>query len=144
MKPHLLILLVFLMMGCGNDAPDTNANADNLNRARRTPTSQETPQMDKEKETRLLAKIQEFVTVNYEGWALKGTSDLTSSPIELHIIRGSEEKLVKVNYKELNDLDGQPYIVISQFSESDLTNSNTGSIEPKTDVNTTVNTNVNK
>ena len=138
MKLHLLILSAFLMVGCGSDTPETNTNS-NFNRVKRTPTNEATPQMDKEKEARLLQKIQEFVAVNYEGWTLKGTADLTLSPIELHIIKGIDEKLIKVNYKELNDLNGQPYIVISQFSQSDLTNINTSNTEPKTEANVNVN-----
>ena len=139
MKLYLLILLAFSITGCGNNAPETNTNS-NFNRVRRaTPTNQAVPQMDEEKEARLLQKIQEFVAVNYEGWTLKGTADLTASPIELHIVRGLEEKLIKVNYKELTDLNGQPYIVISQFSQTDLTNTNTVITEPKPETNTSVN-----
>lgn len=141
MRLHLLILSAFLMLGCGNNIPEPNTTS-NFNRAARTPTKPETPQMNAEKESRLLQKIQEFVSVNYPDWTLKGTGDLNSSPIELHIIKGSDEKIVKVNYKELNDLNGHPYIVISQFSASDLTNTNTNAAIPENNANTSLNSNL--
>ncbi len=81
MKLHLLILSAFLTIGCGGDASYTNENV-NFNRAAKTPTKAETPLMDKEKEARILQKIQEFVSVNYADWTLKGTADLVTSPIE--------------------------------------------------------------
>jgi hypothetical protein len=100
--------------------------------------------MDKEKEARILQKIQEFVSVNYAEWTLKGTADLATSPIELHIVKGADEKIVKVNYKELNDLNGQPYIVITEFSQSDLTYTNTNVTETKSEGNTNANNNINQ
>jgi hypothetical protein len=140
MKLYFLILSALLMIGCGNGAPEPNFNV-NSNRAPRTPVKTETPQMDAELEARLLQKIQEFISVNYPEWTLKGTADLATSPIELHIIQGLDEKIVKINYKELNDLNGQPYIVISKFSETDLTNTNTNVAQPESEVNTSTNSN---
>ena len=129
MKLHILILMALLIVGCANSSPDDGSNT-NFNRpaaAARTPSppnKEESPQVDKEKEARVVQKIQEFISTNYPGWTLKGTENPGKSPLDLHIVKGSEEKVIKVNYKEFNDLNAQPYIVISKIAQNDLSEGN--------------------
>lgn len=132
MKLHILILSALLIAAgggaCANSSTEGEGSNSNSNRPARStspsPNKEETPHVDKEKEARVLQKIQEFISTNYAGWTLKGTENLGKSPLDLHIVKGTEEKVIKVNYKEFNDLNGQPYIVISKVSQNDLSEQN--------------------
>lgn len=129
MKLHILILLALLMAGCAKDSDEADSSNTNFNRAAArisspSPVKEESPHVDKEKEARVLQKVQEFISTNYAGWTLKGTENLGKSPLDLDIVKGTEEKVIKVNYKEFNDLNGQPYIVISKVSQNDLSEQN--------------------
>ena len=146
---YILILSALLTAGCGSDSSETNSTT-NLNRPARTPLAnrEENTQIDKEKEARVVQKINEFVSINYPGWTLKGTENPGKSPLDLHIVKGAEEKVIKVNYKKFNDSNGQTYIVVSKIAQNDLSEENhdnnqnkptTGEIEQRTERNTSSN-----
>lgn len=124
MKLHILILSTLLMAGCGSDTSESNANYNRSPRTNSAANKDDNSRVDKEREARVLQKVEEFVATNYAGWTLKGTEDLGKSPLDLHIVKGTEEKVIKVNYKEFNDLNGQPYIVVTKIAQNDLTEEN--------------------
>ena len=127
MKLYILMLTALFIAGCAGNEPDTAVSNKTPNRATHnssSPNTEVSPVADKEKEARVLQKVQEFVSTNYAGWALKGTEDLGKSPLDLHIVKGAEEKVIKVNYKQFDDLNGQPYIVISKIAQNDLSEEN--------------------
>ena len=148
MKLHILVLLLFgavLMSNCSGDS--SSGSSSNLNRTRAANSSSvnnednsETTAADAEKQARVRQKVQEFVAANYAGWTLKGTGNIAKSPLDLHLVKLGEEKVVKVNYKEFGDLNGQPYIVVTKIAESDLREENqeekpkaTGTVENRSE-----------
>jgi hypothetical protein len=124
MKLHILILSTLLMVGCGGSTSESNANYNRPPRANSATNKDDNSHVDKEREARVRQKVEEFVATNYAGWTLKGTENLGKSPLDLHIVKGAEEKVIKVNYKEFNDLNGQPYIVVTKIAQNDLTEEN--------------------
>ena len=124
MKLHFLILIIVLLaIGCSSKPAETNENANLLrtNQVIATPKEKDEPKPDETVDDALLLKtIQEFISANYSGWALKGTERQEAPYIDLHVVRNDEAKIIKVNYKKFTDLNGQPYLVITKVREEEL------------------------
>lgn len=125
MKIRVLIFLAMILAAaaCSSKEPTTNSNA-NSTRTVRTIATPKTTGDNRQSETvdeqLLLTTIQNYIAENYPGWTLKGTERLESSYINLHIIKTADEKIIKISYKNFTELNGQPYLVITKISETDL------------------------
>lgn len=119
MRIFLLFALTLLLCACeANEVSNANTNSSPTKSP--TPTAEERDARYKTERDAEIKAYQDYVKEHYVGWVLKGFDSDVYPFTDLHISRNKVSKIVKVQYKTFEDLEGGTYKTVSKVTTLDL------------------------
>lgn len=75
------------------------------------------------------SKIQEYLSLNYKDWKLRGWQNQNDShTLAVHILRESEEKVIILDKLIFLDNESKPYVVLNKVDEKNINKSDNSEI----------------